>query len=316
MFTGGLDIMNMRLDPFFTDLGCTVQYVKVEGQNHDWRYFIKHKTLGIDAHFLYEDEVDRKFWADAIKKLIAILANGTPFDPRKKYNQQSIKEFIDEFYFKKTPEEKLNTVIEEINKLSTYEGELVDFKGPSLLQCYVLYFNNQREWTFYRETAVEEGYLRKRGDPIKHGLTKAGLSKLIKINEGKNSLYCFVAMAFSSEMNEIFQKAIEPAVRFCGYEPYRVDHVDLASDQTINDGILAGIKKSKFTIADFTYHKNGVYFEGGFALGRGQKVIYTCRTDHMDSSHFDTRNYQHIIWHDANDLKNKLINKIQAFIDD
>jgi nucleoside 2-deoxyribosyltransferase len=84
--------------------------------------------------------------------------------------------------------------------------------------------------------------------------------------------------------------------------------------KTINDAIIAGIKKSRFTIADFTQHKAGVYFEAGYALGRGQKVIYTCRADEIANAHFDTRNYQHIVWENSEDLKQKLIDKITAFV--
>ena len=107
-----------------------------------------------------------------------------------------------------------------------------------------------------------------------------------------------------------------PSIVECGYDPYIVDSVEVDSDKTINDAIIAGIKKSKFTIADFTDHRNGVYFEAGFALGRGQKVIYMCREDDMVNSHFDLRNYQHIVWKDAADLRIKLKNKIEAFIND
>jgi len=98
------------------------------------------------------------------------------------------------------------------------------------------------------------------------------------------------------------------------FEPYIVFNQHPESDVTINDEILAGIKKAKFTIADFTYHKAGVYFEAGYALGRGQKVIYTCREDNIGTAHFDTRNYQHLVWKDGADLKKKLMDKIEVFI--
>ncbi len=88
----------------------------------------------------------------------------------------------------------------------------------------------------------------------------------------------------------------------------------IPSDVTINDAILAAIKRSKFTIADFTGHKRGVYFEAGYALGRQQKVIYTCREDDINNAHFDTRNYAHILWKEPSDLREQLINKIEVYI--
>jgi len=121
-------------------------------------------------------------------------------------------------------------------------------------------------------------------------------------------------MSFDTEMIKIYNEWIEPSIRESDFEPYIVFNQHPESDVTINDEILAGIKKAKFTIADFTYHKAGVYFEAGYALGRGQKVIYTCREDNIGTAHFDTRNYQHLVWKDGADLKKKLMDKIEVFI--
>lgn len=59
-----------------------------------------------------------------------------------------------------------------------------------------------------------------------------------------------------------------------------------------------------------------MYFEAGYALGRGQKVIYICKEDDIINAHFDTRNYQHILWTDKVDLRQKLIDRIDAFVKD
>ena len=79
--------------------------------------------------------------------------------------------------------------------------------------------------------------------------------------------------------------------------------------EILDEGIL------KYNGSDRLYtYKAGVYFEAGYALGRGQKVIYTCKKDDISNAHFDTRNYQHIVWETADDLKQKLIDKINAFV--
>ena len=133
-------------------------------------------------------------------------------------------------------------------------------------------------------------------------------------NEAKESKIVFVAMSFEEEMIKIYNHWIEPAIKESGFDPYIVFNQHPESDATINDAILAGIKKAKFTIADFTNHKSGVYFEAGYALGRGQKVIYTCQEDHIGKAHFDTRNYQHLVWKNGEELKKKLMDKIEVFI--
>jgi len=133
-------------------------------------------------------------------------------------------------------------------------------------------------------------------------------------SQDKQSNSVFVAMAFSDDMKDVFNEWIRPAIEECGFKAKIVSEEYLKGDQTVNDAILAGIKKAKFTIADFTHHRNGVYFEAGYALGQGQNVIYCCREDEINDAHFDTRNYQHIVWKDGADLKKKLMDKIEVFI--
>jgi nucleoside 2-deoxyribosyltransferase len=67
-------------------------------------------------------------------------------------------------------------------------------------------------------------------------------------------------------------------------------------------------------VADFTLHKAGVYFESGFALGLGIPVIWTCREDELVKTHFDTRQYNHVVWKDEQDLFEKLKRRIEATI--
>jgi len=181
------------------------------------------------------------------------------------------------------------------------------------------YFDNSDEFLFYIENLKEQGlvsYDTAGNSYISFRITLAGLTALLKINEQKNSRICFVAMSFDKELEYVYDQAILPALTETGFIPYivRNDHVE--SDRTINDAIIAGIKKARFTIADFTQHKAGVYFEAGYALGRGQKVIYTCQNVEISRAHFDTRNFQHIVWDNPEDLRLKLIDKIEAFIKD
>ncbi|MEP6737098.1 MAG: hypothetical protein ABJA70_16360, partial [Chryseolinea sp.] len=85
--------------------------------------------------------------------------------------------------------------------------------------------------------------------------------------------------------------------------------------KTINDEIIAGLRKCKFCIADFSYHRNGVYFEAGFALGQKKPVIYSCMKEEFAKAHFDIKPLQHIIYDTPDELRDKLISKIQAWID-
>ncbi|MBI5685583.1 MAG: hypothetical protein HZC54_10930 [Verrucomicrobia bacterium] len=82
----------------------------------------------------------------------------------------------------------------------------------------------------------------------------------------------------------------------------------------ICDKIVSEIHDSAFLIADFIGHRGGVYFEAGYAMGLGLPVIWLCREDEIDKAHFDTRQYNHIVWREPADLCEKLFSRIKATI--
>ena len=115
-----------------------------------------------------------------------------------------------------------------------------------------------------------------------------------------------------SILDPVWEKGIKPAIEKAGYDPYRIDkepHID-----RIDAKIIADIQDSKFVIADVTQQKQGVYFEAGFALGLKQSVIWCVRKDNLDKVHFDTRQYNHIVWENPEDLQEQLYNTICAVI--
>lgn len=112
----------------------------------------------------------------------------------------------------------------------------------------------------------------------------------------------------------MYDDAISPAGSETGFEAIRIDRVHPGIAQTINDAIIAEIKKSKFLISDYTGQRGGVYFEAGYALGKDRKVIYTCPEIDKDHLHFDVNHFPIIFYKDATDLKTKLKMKIEAYI--
>lgn len=123
---------------------------------------------------------------------------------------------------------------------------------------------------------------------------------------------CFIAMSFDPSLNNAYELGIKSAVIDCGFDPIRIDRVH--HNEKICDKILAEVRLAQFVVADFTYHRGGVYFEVGFAMGLGRPVIWTCRKDDFDNTHFDTRQYNHIVWSTPEDLKAKLTERIRATI--
>jgi len=123
----------------------------------------------------------------------------------------------------------------------------------------------------------------------------------------------FIAMWFDDSLNSAFV-AIEQGIWAAGYSALRIDQKK--HNNKIDDEIIAGIRRSKFLVADFTGHRGGVYFEAGFAKGLGLEVIWLCREDDLEKLHFDTRQYSHIPWQEGKlpELAKALKDRIEATI--
>ncbi len=131
-------------------------------------------------------------------------------------------------------------------------------------------------------------------------------------NAGPMSQQAFVAMAFAPEYNDAWVSIIKPGIIAAGYLPFRVDQKEHADK--IDDLIMAEIRRSKFLVADFSGQRGGVYFEAGFAHGLGRPVIWMCRDAERDQLHFDTRQYNHILYTDVVDAEKKLRDRIVGML--
>lgn len=224
-----------------------------------------------------------------------------------------LPEFIETAIYPKTPKDKLENFFLQIFKTQKIDGESLEIDVDSEKIWARNFFKNPEECHFYLDGVREQGWIK----PEHKGswkITHLGLNAAIQLqNEGTNSNKCFIAMAFNDEMSE-YRNAIKKALNKTGFEPIIIDEEHLASDKTIPDGILTGIKQAKFCVADFTLNRAGVYFESGYALGLNKPVIYICREKDFNDVHFDVKQLQHIIYKDAEELEKKLSDKIEAWI--
>lgn len=156
-------------------------------------------------------------------------------------------------------------------------------------------------------------------------LTTKGFDLLESLEAGgAPTTQAFVAMWFDPSLEEAYRDGFDPAIVDAGYSPLRIDKKEHGNK--VDDEIIAEIRRSRFVVADFTcalvgkgthqeaVARGGVYYEAGFAQGLGIPVIWTCRADCIDHVHFDTRQYPHIVWRDTGELRQKLTNRIRAFI--
>jgi hypothetical protein len=177
----------------------------------------------------------------------------------------------------------------------------------------------------FRELLENAGLLRNSGSNV--SITAAGFARMDELRRGGAPTKTgFVAMWFGAAMTSVYEEGIAPAIAEAGFEPLRIDRKEHI--RKIDDEIIAEIKRARFVVADFTsasietdegqliIPSGGVYYEAGLAQGLNIPVVWTVREDQIGRVHFDTRQFNHITWTDAQDLRTRLRNRIRALFAD
>jgi len=121
----------------------------------------------------------------------------------------------------------------------------------------------------------------------------------------------FIAMWFDPQMDTAKAKILS-AIHDSGYVPMIIS--DKEHNNQIVPEILFEIKRSAFLVADLTGHRNGVYYEAGYAHALKKEVILTCREKDFEDRHFDVSQKNIIIWKDEAELHEKLMKRIEATV--
>jgi len=161
---------------------------------------------------------------------------------------------------------------------------------------------------------MDAGFLSWDADSKLHSISAKGWERVAALQRtGRDAKQAFVAMWFEPTMAPFYEEGFKPAIEEDKtIKALRIDRKD--HNNKIDDEIVAEIRRSRYLVADFTGHRGGVYFEAGFALGLGLPVVWTCKKDHIDDAHFDTRQYNHITYETPEELRVKLLNRIRATI--
>lgn len=222
-------------------------------------------------------------------------------------------------------------------KASSYLGEVFSFSttdmNPTFMEMLAWSeskINGQevdkarKEINFFIGYLLERGWIaegRRNNSSMRasYKLTVKGYAHLDELKYKVTiSSKAFVAMWFHKSMEDAWEKGIKPAIEDSGHEPVRIDKKEHSNK--IDDEIIAEIQRSRFIVADFTHGddgaRGGVYYEAGFAHGLNIPVIFTCQKDVLEKIHFDTRQYNHIVWETPEDLYSQLVKRIGAVIRD
>jgi nucleoside 2-deoxyribosyltransferase len=270
--------------------------------------------------------------------------------PEREISAKDLEQIISNFHHL-DPIEKMDQILINLEKSANYVGEMVKFDPGNDYPYY--YCNGPHELLSICKLLFKEGlvYTPHAENPHTNiNITAEGYKRLRQLKTpNKSSRQCFVAIWLASDMDDVFNNAIKPAIEFIEegeiiprFEAIKINNVEHVND--INDEIIAQIRRSRFMVCDLTGYRGGVYFEAGFAYGLGIDVIYTCRTDwtkeeilknksgteveylydkadkkisvKKEGVHFDLAHRNRIEWSadKLDDFREKLENRIKAVI--
>lgn len=116
--------------------------------------------------------------------------------------------------------------------------------------------------------------------------------------------YVFLMMAITAS-DPLLDDAYGAVERACSALGRRVERVDRAVfTGEITEKILSSIELAGTVIADLTHERPNVYYEIGFAHGRGKQVILTAREG--TKAHFDLQSQKILFYRSATDLELRL----------
>jgi nucleoside 2-deoxyribosyltransferase len=212
------------------------------------------------------------------------------------------------------PSSKADLLLLSLSKLYPVPGgqiKALDTFREYSLACA----RNGGELSFFQSVLLRRELIRKipGGEREYLEITENGWDRVEALSyTTSKSKFAFVAMRFNDEMLPLRKSAFAPAITQAGFDPLFAN--EPAHNERIDARIISDIKRSRFMVADVTHKSPGVYFEAGYALGLDRRVIWTCRFDHEADMHFDTRQYNHILWNDAEHLREQLYLRIMATI--
>ncbi|MBD3360814.1 hypothetical protein GF366_03365 [Candidatus Peregrinibacteria bacterium] len=226
----------------------------------------------------------------------------------------SVGELLEQF--PQTAGETLNRILLNLSRLALRPFSEISFNFSRNRDNLYLFTKNSNECMTVLDELSEQGLIRDRNstmEAFRKTLTWRSWEIIDNLkNSAIESKRAFVAMWFDDCMNDYYENGIKKAIEDAGYWPIRIDLKEF--NDKICDQITAEIKRCKFLVSDFCGQRGGVYFEAGFAKGLGKPTIFTVKKDDVKDLHFDTRQYNHIVYDSSEDLRKQLYNRICATI--
>ena len=211
--------------------------------------------------------------------------------------------------------QKLDRLLVSLAKLTERLGQPLPLAPAERGLGYTI---NIYEFESQINNLIDLGYLNREhrtgADPTMVSVSVRGLDRVQKLREtrGWESNRAFVAMWFDGSMQHTYERGLKAGIEAAGYEAMRIDQIE--HNDLIDDRIVAGLRECRFVVADYTNHRNGVYYEAGFAHGMGKTVIMCCREEDKTEIHFDINHRNFVLYESPEDLAQKLKVRILATV--
>jgi len=310
----------------------------------DTSTFFECKTCGKYLRYMYEDNINKDFLASFMyykckisslisdKKYFGLLCQKESLGKmQKKYPNVHFvlvsKQDV-EIWYPQTFNEKINTILLGLSKLSKYDGSSIEMTYEQYYSAFFVKRYNlkgskttdeerENQIKFIENYLINNNFIKRDKDSFKKvsiTLLPEGFKRIDELqkNQSLNSKEVFVAMSFAENTKEV-REAIRKAIQDAKYTPIFLDEAQ--HNNQIVPEMLYQIRQSKFVVAEFTEHNEGAYYEAGYAAGLGKEVIHICRKDSFDKGiHFDIKQINTIIWETEAELTRKLSMRIEATI--
>jgi nucleoside 2-deoxyribosyltransferase len=291
------EIRDVPLQSFVFGFG--EMYKMIQGINNTYESFLKHYGLNEFKKWLNEIEPFKSQERDLILRSTDNIVepnslNGELIVPNEREDnirlQNLAQRIILEEYFNNMGEEK-------IPELRLRE------------KCFV----PNKIFDYVYNILIADGMLNiKDGGLTSHGNTYYKNENIENVAINNFSKTVFIAQAFRSELEVLYKNVLKSLIEVkFKLNPIKINDTD--PDDPVDVEILKQINQSRFVICDLTFARPSVYFEAGYAIAKGIKVIFTARDDHNSDSpkynerkikddkiHFDLRNRQITFWDENN----------------
>lgn len=301
-----------------SDIKCVFCGNDVKGHSFEPQYDGITYTCSVCARYVLERSFRIERYSEQKDKFYKVSSwireQNDLFDKPPKITTSNFPKLLD--MRDKKVKEKFDLLMQCVYK-SKYQ--IIDTK-KCVVQCW---FKDENEFLIFFQKAIDDGFVKAeiqrfidRTSKIQfQNVTFDGQQYVEELETpNQSSKNVFLAFNFETELNNIFSTYVREAVEESGLNCITVNQNNTEHDKSITDEIIGKLKSSRIVIADFTNHRNSVYFEAGFAMGMKIPIIWTVQKGHDNDMSFDTRQYPHIVWENREDLKKQIMDRIRVIL--